>query len=334
MTNTNFQGTCRMTSAAKLPVSVIVPVLNEELNLPACLASVDWADEVFVVDSGSKDRTCDLAEDAGAKVVEFNYVPGGPRKKNWSLDELPISNDWVLLIDADERITLELRREIEALFANGQPPLRGYYLNRQHLFLGRFLRHGGNFPSWNMRLLHRDAGRYERLGTEELGSAGDVEVHEHILLDGPAGYLKAPMLHEDFKDLHSFIDRHNRYSTWDARMRQRLLDGDKKVDAIEPRLFGTPVERKRWLKRLWVRLPFRPFLRFMYMYIVRAGFLDGKAGFVYSAFKAVQEFHISCKMYEHKLRAARSSQNAVPSSRSNNGTMRAEATNLVGTTVP
>lgn len=288
----------------KLPVSVIIPVLNEELNLPNCLESVAWADEIFVVDSGSRDRTCDLAEDFGAKVVEFDYEPGGPRKKNWSLDNLPLGNDWVLLIDADERITPELQAEIRALFAKGAPSQRGFYLNRMHLFLGRFLRHGGNFPSWNMRLLHRDAGRYEKLGTEELGSAGDVEVHEHIVLDGPAGYLRAPMLHEDFKDLQSFIDRHNRYSTWDARMRTKLRDGDGEVDSIEPRLFGSPVERKRWLKRLWVKLPCRPFLRFAYMYFLRAGFLDGRAGFVYSCFKAVQEFHINAKMYERRLRTA------------------------------
>lgn len=291
----------RDSSVNKLPVTVVVPVLNEEVNLPACLESVAWADEIFVVDSGSKDRTCEIAEQYGAKPVQFQYVPGGPRKKNWSLDTLPMRNEWVLLIDADERITDELQKEIRQLFANG-PKEDGYYLNRMHLFLGTWLRHGGNFPSWNMRLLKRNAGRYERLGTEELDSAGDVEVHEHIVLNGKAGYLKAPMLHEDFKDLQQFIDRHNRYSTWDAQMRTILANGGKEIDSIEPRFFGTPVERKRFLKRIWVRLPAKPLLRFLYMYIWKFGFLDGRAGFVYSCFKAVQEFHIATKMYENRLR--------------------------------
>jgi hypothetical protein len=110
------------------------------------------------------------------------------------------------------------------------------------------------------------------------------------------------MLHEDFKDLSSFIDRHNRYSTWDAKMRSVLRDDDPSVAAIRARLWGSPIERKRWLKQLWVRLPFRPLLRFLYMYVLRLGFLDGRAGFLYSAFKAVQEFHINAKMVEERLR--------------------------------
>ncbi|MGL4465435.1 MAG: glycosyltransferase family 2 protein [Planctomycetia bacterium] len=285
----------------RLPISVVVPVLNEEKNLAACLESVAFADEIFVVDSQSRDATAEVARRYDADVVQFDYTPGGPRKKNWSLDHLPFRNEWVLLIDADERVTPELAGEMKALFDRG-PDRIGYYLNRQHFFLGRWLKHGGNYPSWNLRLLKRNAGRYERLGTEDLSSAGDVEVHEHILLDGPAGYLAAPMLHEDYKDLNHFIDRHNRYSAWDARMRRVLADGGR-VDSIPGRLFGSPVERKRFLKSLWVKLPLRPLLRFLYMYFVRLGFLDGRAGFIYSVFKGIQEFHIDCKMYENDLKS-------------------------------
>ncbi|MBY0588069.1 glycosyltransferase family 2 protein [bacterium] len=303
-------------STDRVPVSVVIPVLNEERNIAACIASVAWADEIFVVDSGSRDKTVALADDLGAEVVSFRYEVGGPRKKNWSLDNLPFRHEWVLLVDADERITPELEEEIRALFDRG-PTCRGYYLNRMHLFLGRWLRHGGNYPSWNLRLLRRDAGRYERLGTEDLQSAGDVEVHEHILLDGPAGYLNAPMLHEDFKDLSHFIDRHNRYSTWDARMREVLQSGTDRIDSIPSKFSGSPVERKRWLKKWWVHLPFKPLLRFLYMYVVQCGFLDGKAGFYYSAFKAVQEFHISAKIYEQSLRSDKDKTH--PPQNANNG---------------
>lgn len=295
----------------KVPVSVVIPVLNEELNLPACLRSVEWADEVFVVDSGSKDGTAAIARQSGAEIIEFYYQPGGPRKKNWSLDHLPFRNEWILLLDADERITPELAGEIRARLSQDDNVV-GYYLNRQQFFFGRWLKHGGNYPSWNLRLLKRDAGRYERLGTEGLAGAGDVEVHEHIVLEGPAGYLKAPMLHEDYKDLQAFIDRHNRYSTWDAKMRAELLRAGHQQSSIESRFFGAPVERKRWLKRIWIRLPAKPLLRFFYMYVARLGFLDGRAGFYYACFKAIQEFHIGCKMAENlrhrpmTIRASRS----------------------------
>ena len=240
-----------------LPISVVIPVLNEEANIAACLESVRFADEVFVVDSGSTDCTAEIAESYGAKVIQFRFQPGGPRKKNWALENLPFRNDWVLLLDADERVTPELEAEIWQEFRQG-PRYDGYYLNRKLIFMGRWLRHGGNYPSWNLRLFRHRLGRYEKLETEELDSAGDVEVHEHVVLNGRAGYLRAPLLHLDYKDISRWIARHNNYSTWDAKMRLRLLQGEEFSQSIRPRLFGDPVERKRWLKKLWVRLPCRP----------------------------------------------------------------------------
>jgi len=284
-----------------LPISVIVPVLNEEQNIAACLESVRFADEMFVVDSGSTDRTAAIAESLGAKVVQFRFVPGGPRKKNWALENLPFRNEWVLLLDADERVTPELEREIRQEFALG-PQFDGYYLNRKLIFMGRWLRFGGNYPSWNLRLFRHVLGRYEKLDTEELESAGDVEVHEHVVLQGKAGYLREPLLHLDYKDLSRWIARHNNYSTWDAKLRLNLLHGKELSHSIPARLFGNPVERKRWLKKLWIRLPCRPLLRFIYMYIIRLGFLDGKPGFIYAVLKAIQEFHINAKMWEMKMK--------------------------------
>lgn len=284
----------------KIPVSVIIPVRNEAQNITECLASVDWADEIFVVDSMSQDETAALAQQRGATVVQFHYRPGGPRKKNWALQHLSCRNEWILLLDADERCTPAFEEELRGMLANPTDHC-GYYVNRQHFFLGRWLRYGGNYPSWNLRLLRRGAGRFERLGTEALQSAGDVEVHEHIVLEGTAGYLASPLVHHDFKDLHQFIDRHNRYSTWDATMRESMIAGVGSVDSIRARFFGTPVERKRFLKRIWVHLPAKPMLRFLYMYVLRAGFLDGYPGFLYACFKAIQEFHIGCKQYEKRL---------------------------------
>lgn len=310
MTGQNENKSDSETDAAKLPISVVIPVKNEEANIQLCIESVRFADEVFVVDSNSTDHTAEIAESCGAKVVQFRFRPGGSRKKNWALDNLPFRNEWVLLLDADERVTPELEAEIRAEFAGG-PRVDGYYLNRKLIFLGRWLKHGGNYPSWNLRLFKHKLGRYERLETEDLASAGDVEVHEHVVLNGNAGYLREPLLHLDYKDLHRFIERHNNYSTWDAKMRLHLLNGGRLSKAIQPRFFGSPVERKRWLKQLWVHLPCRPLLRFLYIYFLRLGFLDGKPGFIYAVFKAIQEFHINAKMWEMKCQPQSTSRSQV-----------------------
>lgn len=302
-----YETSVSMDKTSVLPISVVIPVLNEEANIGECLESVRFADEIFVVDSGSTDRTVEIAESHGAKVVQFRFQAGGPRKKNWALENLPFRNEWVLLLDADERVTPELEAEIRQEF-RCSPKCDGFYLNRKLIFMGRWLRHGGNYPSWNLRLFKHHLGRYEKLETEELESAGDVEVHEHVVLDGRAGYLRAPLLHLDYKDLLRWIERHNRYSTWDAKMRLRLLQGEEFSQSIRPRLFGDPVERKRWLKKLWVRLPCRPLLRFIYMYFIRLGFLDGKQGFIYAVLKATHEFHITVKMWEMKQRTSKTTQ--------------------------
>ncbi|MFN7623475.1 MAG: glycosyltransferase family 2 protein, partial [Acidobacteriota bacterium] len=200
-----------MKQPERIPLSVIVPVKNEELNLSACLASVSFADEIWVVDSGSTDGTGAIARQAGAEVVQFAYAGGFPRKKNWALANLPFKNEWILLIDADERVTPELEAEIRDVIAT-ERGVDGYYINRKLIFLGRWIRHCGWSPSWNLRLFKHRLGRYERLETDAVENAGDVEVHEHVVLDGRAEYLRHDLLHEDFKSVYHFIERHNRYS--------------------------------------------------------------------------------------------------------------------------
>ncbi|MBI3696255.1 MAG: glycosyltransferase family 2 protein, partial [Acidobacteria bacterium] len=143
----------------RYPVSVLVPVKNEELNITACLESLCWADEVFVVDSQSTDATVRLAEAAGARVVQFHYQ-GGEKKKNWSLSHLPFGDEWVLIVDADERVPPELADEIDAAVNRTGGP-DGYYVNRRLIFLGRWIRHAGWYPSWNLRLFRHRLGRYE-----------------------------------------------------------------------------------------------------------------------------------------------------------------------------
>jgi glycosyltransferase involved in cell wall biosynthesis len=287
----------------KAPISALVPMLNEEANISACLESLQFCDEIWVVDSHSTDKSPSIAAGMGAQVVQFEYVGGGPKKKNWALENLSFKHCWVLILDCDERVPPELAEEICSVVANPGNST-GFYLNRRVYFLGRWLKHCW-YPSWNLRLFRHAHGRYERLESGKL-QTGDNEVHEHVLLQGEAGYLKNDLLHYDYRSLHHFCERHNRYSTWEAEHRLRESAGCN--EGITPRFLGGPVERRRWLKRVFLRLPGKPLWRFLYTYFWRLGFLDGYPGFLISCYMAIYEFEISMKMYEMKGKERQSRQ--------------------------
>ncbi len=299
-----------MSTQKRIPVSVLIPAKDEELNLPACLESVARADEIFLVDSQSKDRSIDIAESYGAKVVQFHFNGHWPKKKNWSLENLPFRNDWVLIVDCDERITPELWDEIAIAIAN--PKYDGYYLNRKVFFLGKWIRYGGKYPDWNLRLFKHQLGRYENLQTEDIPNTGDNEVHEHVILHGQVGYLKEDMLHIDFRDIYQWLARHNRYSNWEARVYYNLLSGEDESTTIQANLFGGAVQRKRFLKKIWVRLPFKPLLRFILFYFIRLGFLDGFPGYVYARLMSQYEYQIGVKLYELREFGGQLNQNSQP----------------------
>ncbi|HET6318122.1 MAG TPA: glycosyltransferase family 2 protein, partial [Chloroflexota bacterium] len=213
-----------------VPVSVLIPTLDEEVNLPDCLASVAWADQVFVVDSFSHDRTIAIARERGAHVVQHEFESYS-RQKNWALDTLPFRHEWVLIVDADERVTPELRSELETVLAS--PLFAGYYVNRRFIFLGAWIRHAGWYPSWNLRLFRHRLGRYD-----------DRDVHEHIVLDGRAGYLQHDLLHHDRRGLEAYIARHNRYSTLEATARFKAECNAADRARLPVSLLASPVQRK------------------------------------------------------------------------------------------
>ncbi|MCL2932206.1 MAG: glycosyltransferase family 2 protein [Trichodesmium sp. MAG_R03] len=285
-------------TSSKIPVSVLIPAKNEEKNLPTCLESVARADEIFVVDSQSSDRSAEIVKSYGVNLVEFKFNGTWPKKKNWSLDNLQFRNQWVLIVDCDERITPELWDEIATRIQD--PNYNGYYINRKVFFLGKWIRHGGKYPDWNLRLFKHKEGRYENLKTEGVENTGDNEVHEHVILNGNVGYLKNDMLHEDFRDLFHWIERHNRYSNWEAQVYYNIVTHKFEGGTIGASLFGDVVQRKRFLKKIWVRLPFKPFLRFILFYFIQLGFLDGKAGYIYGRLLSQYEYQIGVKLYELK----------------------------------
>ena len=286
-----------------VPVSVLVPTKNEEANLLECLARVQWADHITVIDSQSTDDTVLLAQANRAEVYQFHYDKsvGWPKKKNWALQHVPWRHEWVLIVDADEHITPQLAQEIKSVIEHGserhgaRPGCGdGYWINRRLMFLGRWLKYGGWYPSWNLRLFKHRLGRYERIGVLGDTGSGDNEVHEHpILLTGDAGYLEHAMDHYAYPDLSVWIEKHNRYTTWEAHARDA-----KDAGAIRAKLLGSTIERRRWLKKQSRRLPGRPIIRFVFDYIFRRGILDGYAGFVMAINMAWYEFMADAKYYE------------------------------------
>jgi glycosyltransferase involved in cell wall biosynthesis len=269
-----------------VPVSVLVPTLDEELNLPECLESVAWANEIIVVDSLSHDGTVDIARAHGAEVVQHPFESYS-RQKNWALDTLPFRNEWLLILDADERIPPDLRCEIEQALSSSAA-CDGYYLNRRVMFLGAWIRHAGWYPSWNLRLFRHKLGRYD-----------DREVHEHVVLNGRAGYLQHDMLHLDRRGLEAFIARHNRYSSLEAAARFKAERNAADRARLPVGLLASPVQRKRFLReRIWPKVPAKPLVLFVYMYVLRRGFLDGRAGLALCVFHAFQEFMVGLKLAE------------------------------------
>jgi len=289
-------------SDARVPLSVLLPVKNEAANLRDCLATVSFAQEMVVVDSGSTDGTQVIAEAAGARVVQFAWNGKLPRKKNWALENIPWQHEWVLIIDADERITLELEREIRE--AIRRPDVDGFYLNRRFWFLDGWINHCGYFPSWNLRLFRHRLGRYEQIEVAENIPSGDNEVHEHVLLNGRAEYLSAPMEHYAFPDIATFVEKHDRYSWWEAAAFTQLNSTREKTLRATP--FGTALERKRWLRKVATIAPFRPSLRFLYHYLWRQGFRDGYRGWVLCRLLARYERMIVIKERELTKQAIKS----------------------------
>lgn len=252
----------------KLPVSVVILAYNEEKNIENCLKSVyKWAEEIFIVDSYSTDRTVEIARRYTDKIYKNKFI-GYPNQRNWALDNLPFFNEWAFFLDADERPTQELRAEIRNMLTEIAPDIGGFYIKRKFIFMGKWIKHGGYYPAWLLRLFRYKVARCR-----------EREIDEHFVVRGKTLRLKHDIIHEDQRGITFWIDRHNQYATLETR--EQIKTKNKKL----PKVYSNSnIEKKRLIKRtIWEHLPqmFRPFLYFFYRYILRCGFLDGKAGFIY-----------------------------------------------------
>ena len=247
-------------------LTALITCFNEQDKLRPCLASVRWADEILVVDSFSTDGTVAIAREFTDRVLQHQYLSPA-RQKNWAIPQA--RHDWVLILDADEQVTPELAHEIRDLLA-GDPPCEGYALRRRNFFLGREIRHSGWQNDWVMRLLRREAGRYD-----------DVAVHETLRVPGPTGRCRNPLIHYPYRTLDEQFTRLLRYSRW-----------------------GAEEGRRRGRRMTYLRMLLHPWLRFLRGYLLRGGILDGLHGLVVCLFAAFGVMARDARLWELNSRAA------------------------------
>ena len=284
----------------KLPITVLIAAKKEEANIGRCVSVLGPAQRVAVIDSHSDDKTAQIAKEAGAEVVQFKYQGGYPKKLQWALDNINIETPWVLLIDADEVVPEALWEEIHQTINNSNA-CAAYTITKGFHFLGRRFRFGG-FSHSAVILFRKDFARFEEI-LDESPDSFDMEIHHRMIVNGSIGKLQTPLIHEDFKGLTAYIDRHNRYSSWEARVRNNFIKtGRWGKETIKPRLLGDAQERRRFLKALAIRIPFEPQLWFLYHYIFRLGFLEGRPGLIASQIRADYITQVRGKMYELQLR--------------------------------
>ena len=293
-------------NTAKLPVTVVIAVKNEERNLPLCLERLSRFSKIVVIDSGSTDQTRAIAEKFGCEFIPFKWDGHYPKKRNWYLLNHHVDTPWVFFLDADEYVTDEFVNELERAIVKTQHA--GFWVNYSNYFLGQELKHG--VPQLKLPLFKVGAGLYERIN-EDAWSSLDMEVHEHPVLQGSVGELKSKIDHNDFKGLHSYIAKHNEYSSWEARRYMKLRNAGATMGAsttvtavtetgTTPNVLAdsehfTATQRRKYnnLTRWWLAPAY-----FLYAFVYKLGFLDGRAGYAFARMKAIYFWQIRLKIAE------------------------------------
>jgi glycosyltransferase involved in cell wall biosynthesis len=287
-----------MTSSL-LPVAVIVLTHNEESNIEACLLTVvHWASAVFVVDSGSTDHTLDIVAKYTANVVHHPFE-NYSRQRNWAQNNLPLTHDWVFHIDADERVTPELVSGLRRFFADDTETRRadGVLVRRRIQFMGRYIAHGGIYPTYHCRIFRKERGRCE-----------DREYDQHFLVDGPTATIEADLIEVTAPSLFVWTAKHNRWAQMEAHHLLQASD-HQPADWVRASTTGSPIQRRRWLRAsVFERSPIflRAFLYFLVRYVLLGGFLDGATGLIYHVLHGFWfRFYTDACLYELRRQAGR-----------------------------
>lgn len=272
-------------------ITVLIPAFNAEKTIKRCISSALWADEILVVDGSktgfSADKTAVIAKAMGARVLKHFYAYSA-KQKNWAIPK--VKQEWILLLDSDEVITAALREEILRLLSSENiKNYDGFGIPRRHYFLGKWLRWGGRYPLYNIRLFRKTC-RYE-----------DRDVHAHIILPkNRVRTLKGDILHYSDPSLNHFFAKFNRYTTYQANYMMKFVHGEKKFEW--KKLFTHYIYGKSLVKDIWYFLPLAPVLRFIYMYFFRLGFLDGRFGFLIAMLYSFQDYVSKTKYLEMRGR--------------------------------
>jgi glycosyltransferase involved in cell wall biosynthesis len=280
--------TGRAEGLVRVPVTAMIFTLNEEIHLPSCLAALDWADDVIVVDSFSTDRTEAICGEYGARFFQHQFTGFGAQR-NWAIDNCAPRHDWILILDADERVSPELAAEIGRLI-DAPPACVGAYRVKRRLYMwGRWLRYSSLYPNWVVRLVHRDRVRY--------ADRGHAETQK---VDGATGELRNDLIDENLRSIDDWFSRQNRYAAKEAAYE---LANESSAGGWVDLFSGDPLRRRASLKRISWRIPLRPLLYFCYAYFWRAGFRDGRDGLVFCSMKALYQAMIVVKKYDAKRTA-------------------------------
>lgn len=265
-------------------ISVLILTKNEESDLPGCLESVSWSDDVFVFDSFSTDRTAEIARERGVNLVQREF-DGYSKQRNAALDGLPFRYDWIFILDADERPTPALADEMRQAVNLVPDDVNGFRVRRRDFLNGTWLKHAQISPYY-IRLVRRGKARYTR------------EINEVLEVEGPINDLKSPLDHFPFsKGIAHWVNKHNVYSTMEAQV---IADGLSERDASwKTALFAKDFHTRRVAQKgIFYRLPARPLIKWIYMVFVRRAILDGSAGIQYANLQTIYEYFIVLKTRE------------------------------------
>nr|AXL96538.1 glycosyl transferase [Providencia alcalifaciens] len=278
-------------------LSVIILTFNEELHISRCIESLkEITKNIYIIDSYSTDKTVEIAKNLNVTVYQNKWPGNHAAQFQWALDNCNIETEWVMKMDADEYVTNELKNEIKTYMHSVPSDISGIYIKRRVFFMGKWIKHGGYYPTWLLRIWRYSDGHMEQRWMDEhiKLSKGNVIHFNHDIVD------------DNLNNLTWWTEKHNNYATREAIDTLNAIYKFSESDGIEPKLLGTQEQRKRYLKLKYHKLPIfiRPFLYFIYRYIIKLGFIDGKKGLIWHLLQGFwYRLLVDCKIYDIKRRA-------------------------------
>ena len=280
-------------------LTVLILTLNEELHIKRCIDSLlPLTNNIFIIDSYSTDRTVEIAKSLGAQVYQNRWPGNHSLQLQWGLEHCPIKTEWIMKMDADEYILPELAQEIKTNIDTLEDDVSGIYIKRRVYFMNRWIKHGGYYPTWLLRIWRHKQGQVEQRWMDE-----HIKLHS-----GKSIYFEHDLVDDNKNDLTWWTQKHNHYATREAADILNMIYNFKQFDSVEAKFSGTQEQRKRWLKKRYAALPLflRPLLYFIWRYLFQFGFLDAKAGLIWHFLQGGwYRFLVDAKIHEIYVKAGK-----------------------------